>query len=151
MTMLAQLGKSKFGQAVIAFVVIGACILSIFELRRVFGRDPAIVAANERIFICSETHKPFTVHLEDLIGQTAPFESPYTHTKTGYPAELCYWTADGKPKSEPTAVLMNTWIHQPEPTFCPDCGRLVVANNPMAVAGHTPPPTREEWEARHSH
>jgi hypothetical protein len=72
--------------------------------------------------------------------------------KEGFPAELCYWTKDGKPKSTPTAVLMNTFKGKPEPTFCPDCDRLVRPLNPPADlgAGQTAPvpPTRQEWEAR---
>jgi len=44
---------------------------------------------------------------------------------------------------------MNTYIGKPEPTFCPDCGRLVVARNPVAQPGMRPPPTREQWEKEH--
>jgi hypothetical protein len=42
-------------------------------------------------------------------------------------------------------VLINQWKNSTEPTFCPDCGRLVVGHNPPAVAGSTPPPTKEEY------
>jgi hypothetical protein len=63
---------------------------------------------------------------------------------TGYPAEACYWTADGGTKTEPTWVLMNAVLGKPGPTFCPDCGRLVVARNPMPGPGVKPPPTQQE-------
>jgi len=73
---------------------------------------------------------------------------PWRNTKTGertlYPAELCYWTKDGKAKSEPTAVLLNDLVGKPGKTFCHDCGRQVVGRNPM------PPPELmvEAYKAR---
>lgn len=79
---------------------------------------------------------------------TYPVKCPDTGKETGYEAELCYWTKDGHPKDEPIPVLLNKYKGDPGPTFCPDCGRLVVYHNPLAVEGHTPPPTEEEYRAR---
>ena len=77
-----------------------------------------------------------------------PVESPYTNRPTGYEAELCYWTKDGKMRSEPYPVLLNSHARKPEPTFCPDCGRLVVPLNPAPSEGQSPPPTQPEYAAR---
>jgi hypothetical protein len=98
--------------------------------------------------------------------QAAVNEPPFINAKTGelryiklkvgmelpagfYRAEYCYWTKEGKIKEKPTAVLLNKYKGKPEPTFCPDCGRLVVGLNPAPVAGHAPPPTEAEYKARH--
>lgn len=55
--------------------------------------------------------------------------------KPAFRAELCYWTAEGGIKETPTPVLLNRHVGRPEPTYCPDCGRLVVPLNPPPVAG----------------
>ncbi len=78
-----------------------------------------------------------------------PVKSPFTGKETGYKAELCFWTKDGSTKTDPTAVLMNDDVGKPGPTFCPDCGRLVVHHNPVPGPHSKPPPTREEYEAEH--
>lgn len=107
------------------------------------ANNPANIA-NRRIFIDSATGKPFNVDLTDITD--IPTKAP-SGGNTGFPAELCFWTADGKPKSEPTAVLLNESLGKTDPTFCPDCKRLVVGHNPMAVEGAKPPPTRAEYES----
>ena len=56
--------------------------------------------------------------------------SPYTNKKTGYPAEKCFWTRDGKRKAEPTYLLLNEHRGKKGPTICPDCGRIVYPHNP---------------------
>lgn len=99
-----------------------------------------------RIFVDATTGRGFRHEL--VLGESIPVDAP-SGGKTGYPAEMCYWTKDGTPKSDPTPVLLNIYIGKPGPTFCPDCGRLVVARNPMAQPGMRPPPTREEWERQH--
>ena len=58
------------------------------------------------------------------------------------------WTKDGKIKQDPTPVLLNEYAGKPGPTFCPDCGRRVVAHNPPPVIGAKPPPTKEEYAKR---
>ncbi|MGD0542742.1 MAG: hypothetical protein ABSB33_14605 [Tepidisphaeraceae bacterium] len=105
----------------------------------------AVANERERVFVDAQTGKAFNHELK--LGESIPVDAP-SGQKTGYPAELCYWTKDGQPKSDPTAVLLNSFIGKPEPTFCPDCGRLVVPHNPMAMPGMRPPPTQQEYEQR---
>ncbi len=102
--------------------------------------------AFSRTYICTETGKTFRHEPEK--GETLPIYSPYSHKNTGMPGEACYWAADGKIKKEPTWVLLNSEVGKPEPTFCPDCGRLVVGHNPVPKPGDKPSPTREEYYAR---
>jgi hypothetical protein len=109
--------------------------------------DPDIAEANSPLFVDSETGQTFHVQLK--VGMEIPVESPYTGRNTGYRAELCYWTKDGNTKTDPTAVVLNSDLGKPEPTFCPDCGRLVVGHNPAPGPGMRPPPTKAEWLASH--
>ena len=102
--------------------------------------------SRNRWFVCTETGKPFRVKLEP--GMTFPVESPHSGKPTGVAAELCYWTKDGQPKEDPTPVLLNQSAGKSGPTFCPDCGRLVVGNNPLPLVGAKPPPTQAEYAAR---
>lgn len=99
-----------------------------------------------RWFVDADSGKPFRKNLE--LGMSVPIKSPFTGHNTGYPAELCYWTADGKAKTDPTPVLLNSEIGVDEPTFCPDCGRLVVGHNPAPDGIHGPPPTKQEYTSR---
>ena len=96
-------------------------------------------------YICTETGKPF--RHKNRIGETQPIRSPYSGKNTGVPAEACYWTADGSIKKQPTWVLLNESSGKPGPTFCPDCGRLVVGHNPPPRPGAIPPPTRQVYYA----
>jgi len=100
------------------------------------------------LFIDAETGRTF--HIKMGPGMTIPAISPFTGRATGYPAVFCYWTKDGGQKTDPTAVLMHSYIGKPEPTFCPDCDRLVVRGNPRPKPGMTPPPTEAEYWATHS-
>jgi hypothetical protein len=104
----------------------------------------AVATANDPLFIDAETGKTFHKKIE--AGMSYPVISPDTGKATGYEAELCYWTKDGHVKSDPTPVLLNMYRGVSGPTFCPDCGRLVVQNNPIAVEGHKPPPTQAEYQ-----
>ena len=90
-----------------------------------------MAAANDHMFICSETGKAFEHTIQ--VGESLPIHSPYSGKDTGYPATACYWTADGQIKSEPSWVLLNSYVHKPGPTFCPDCGRLVTAAAPSHI------------------
>ncbi len=65
---------------------------------------------------------------------TMPWTNPKTGEKTLIQGEACYWTKDGKAKLEPTYVLLNEMTGKPGPTICPDCGRPVVAHNPLPPA-----------------
>ena len=130
------------GQAValsLALIVIG---LAVYEVKASFFPS-AVASERERMFVDSQTGKPFAHELK--LGETIPVDAP-SGGKTGYPAELCYWTKDGQIKKDPTYVLLNSWLGKPGPTFCPDCGRLVVPHNPTPYPGMRPPPTREEYE-----
>ncbi len=100
-----------------------------FSTYKLFTAPPDAPAQPQFVeAICSVTLKHFSHQRE--AGENYPFYSPFTKERTAYPAEMCYWTRDGKAKSEPTYVLLNEYIKKPGPTICPDCGRLVEAHNP---------------------
>src|SRR5262252_3895942 len=111
-----------------------------------WGSSPASISAH-RVFIDADTNKPFNIELKT--GMTVPVASPYSGKNTGFPAEMCYWTKDGQPKDTPTPVLLNSYKGSHDPTFCPDCGRLVVGHNPHPMPGSKPPPTAQEYRSRY--
>jgi hypothetical protein len=112
------------------------------------GNSGAGEDSHHRWFVCAETQRPFRARVE--IGTSIPVMSPFSHRATGYPAELCYWTKEGTITREPTPVLLRRFLDPADnsPTFCPDCGRLVVAHNPPPIQGQVPP-TQEEWLRNH--
>jgi hypothetical protein len=117
----------KVGAVVLAVVLLGGGVW--IGLRQARGHR---VETAERTMICSETLKTYTyVATPD---ETAPFPSPHSGKRTGWPAEKCYWTKDGKAKLEPTYVLLNEFIGKSGPTLCPECGREVYRHNPMPPA-----------------
>lgn len=85
------------------------------------------------MYVCAETRKTFQHTLQ--VGEKNPIESPFTKKRTGFPAEKCYWTKDGKQKLIPTYILLNDFIGVDEPTICPDCGRIVTNHNPAPPLG----------------
>jgi hypothetical protein len=127
---------------------IGAVLLMLgvagFLIFRSVGPSEGAALSRDRMFIDAKTGKGFNYELkgDDEVPVTAP-----SGGKTGYPAELCYWTKDGKPKTDPTPVLLKRWLGDSGPTFCPDCGRLVVGHNPAPGPGVKPPPTQAEYKA----
>jgi hypothetical protein len=125
------------GFAVVVIAVAG------FLIWRSMGLSEAEAMSRDRIFIDSKTMKPFEHELK--IGDMIPVDAP-SGGKTGYPAELCYWTKDGKEKKDPTPVLLKHWIGETGPTFCPDCGRLVVGHNPMPGPTAKVPPLKSEYK-----
>jgi hypothetical protein len=130
------------GKAVTYAGVAAAAIVLLLVLRSMLGDSEAAAQSKNRIFIDAETRKPFEHELQ--VGETIPTMAP-SGKKTGFPAELCYWTADGKIKDKPTPVLLNRYIGARNlPTFCPDCGRLVVGHNPRPVKDDNPPPTEAQ-------
>ena len=131
------------GRTFIAVASIGCVASSAWTLIHHLGPSPAIAASTRGQYICSETRKSFVLTIEP--GMTLPVLSHHSGKRTGYPAELCYWTADGQVRKEPIPVLLNSYLGQRGPTFCPDCGRLVRARNPQPVPG-SPPPTREQYQ-----
>jgi hypothetical protein len=124
-------------------VLIGIIVL-IFSLRSTFTTEAEDISAN-RMFVDAATNppKPFKVKLKP--GMEYPVKAP-SGGMTGYPAEECWWTKDGKERSEPFYVLLNEATGKPGPTFCPDCGRLVVGHNPLPRPGRRPPPTQAEYK-----
>jgi hypothetical protein len=140
----------KFGFAksgiVKTIALAGVVILLVFYALSFFKSD-AMDDASTSTYVCSETGKPFK-HA-NKVGETIPILSPFSGKNTGYPAEACFWTADGSTKKDPTWVLLNSVVGKTGPTFCPDCGRLVVGHNPAPKPGGTAPPTRAEWFAQH--
>ena len=137
--------ESTGGKIAAAVLVLVAVVLVFFAIRGVFGTPSEVARANERVFVDADTGKPFEHELQ--IGEQIPVRAP-SGKDSGYPAELCFWTRDGKVKQDPTPVLLNSWVGKPGPTFCPDCGRLVVGHNPMAAPERKPPPLKEEYKAR---
>jgi hypothetical protein len=134
------------GGKIVGICFILLCIGAVlYAIKNTFGASETEKFTNTRTFVCSETLKPYQYELKP--GTRFPAPSPFSGKNTGYPAELCYWTKDGKIKQEPTAVLLNSWRKLPEPTFCPDCGRMVVPRNPKPAPGAKPPPTEAEFKA----
>ena len=143
----AKFLETTAGKAVAAIVVIGGLVAAYYAVRGSLGPSDAVRSSRQRMFVCSETMKSFAYEVS--AGETYPVPSPFTGRNTGYPAEACYWTKDGKIRDEPYYVLLNQLIGQPGPTFCPDCGRLVVGHNPHPRAGDNPPPTRAQLTSGH--
>jgi hypothetical protein len=143
MSKMRDLLRGPVGK-IVAMIAIAIGLFVIYRNGRdLVGESSLASDSRNRIYIDAETGKSFEHRLQ--MGDTTPIESPYTHKKTGYPAELCYWTADGKRKHDPTPVLLNRYANKKGPTFCPDCKRLVVPMNPI---GQTPPPTETEYNER---
>ena len=135
-------GAGKVVVVLILIPVVGGAIYSLYS----FSRGTVPDFADSRMYICTETGKTF--RHRNQAGETLPIYSPFSGKSTAVPAEPCYWTRDGGTKTDPTWVLVNEFIHKPGPTFCPDCGRLVIGHNPRPAPGVRPPPTEEEWSVR---
>ncbi|HEX3359062.1 MAG TPA: hypothetical protein VHS31_18930 [Tepidisphaeraceae bacterium] len=142
---LREFLSSGKGQIIAITLALVAVIAAVMLVARQLGPSEAGAIARDRMYIDAKTMKPFEHELK--IGDTIPTEAP-SGDKSGYPAELCYWTKDGKIKEDPTPVLLKSWLGQSGPTFCPDCGRLVVGHNPRPNPGAKPPPTEAEYKAR---
>jgi hypothetical protein len=119
----------------------------VFAVRNTFGPSEAEAHSRNRWFVDAKTGQPFKFEL--TAGVQVPVAAP-SGGNTGYPAELCFWTKDGKPKTEPTPVLLNSMVGKTGPTFCPDCGRLVTGHNPIPMEGRPAPPTEAEYKAKAS-
>jgi hypothetical protein len=137
--------RSTGGRVIAATLIVVCLVITLFNVRSFFSRD----GPDEQYFsmyICTETGKAF--RHENKAGETLPVLSPFSGKNTGRPAEACYWTRQGAPKEKPTWVLLNDFTGNKEPTFCPDCGRLVIGHNPRPGVGVEPPPTADEYGAR---
>lgn len=104
----------------------------------------------KRIFIDSNTNEQFQYTLSK--GEMIPVPSPHSDgARVGFEAEPCYWTKEGGVKDEPTWVLPKVKVNPDAgPTFCHDCGRLVVPLNPLPLPGTSVPPSETEYKARRS-
>ncbi|MCS7032719.1 MAG: hypothetical protein NZ561_01850 [Phycisphaerae bacterium] len=137
---------SAGGKLTTGLILVAGVGLLIYRAIDTFGGGEMVANNRNRMFIDAETGQTFRYEIK--VGDTIPVRSPYTGRNTGYEAEACFWTKEGKPKREPTWVLLNTHRGKPEPTFCPDCGRLVVPLNPAPAEGQSPPPTEAERKGR---
>lgn len=119
---------SQTKQRIMLAGALGALIVAVVIIwYNLAGGSPARYA-NERVFVCAETGKAFEHTLQ--AGETQPIYSPYTKQNTGWIAEPCYWTKDGRAKKEPTWVIERRRMGLEGKTYCPDCGREVVGHNP---------------------
>src|SRR5213082_3123356 len=111
---LREFFESPTGKGIV--VALGlVLIVGIFWALRgnLIGSDAASIS-RDRAYIDATTGKPFEHTLAP--GDTIPLMAP-SGKRTGYPAELCYWTKDGKAKDQPTLVLLNSYVGKPGPTF----------------------------------
>lgn len=121
-------------------MVLAVCVVSVgtmlFVVNRSYQRYSASadVQSRYRTLIDSETGKVFE-EFKLSMNESIPFKNPDTGERTLYPAEACYWTKEGGAKLTPTWVLLNEAVKKSGPTKCPDCGRTVVAHNPMPPLG----------------
>lgn len=136
---------TKAGKVAAAAFLLLALVVGGLAVRSYLAPAGASVA-NDRLFICAKTGKTFEYTLK--LGDAIPVKSPYSGEATGYPADLCYWTKEGTVKKDPTPVLVKSRTGEPGPTFCPDCGRLVVVHNAKPKEGDRPPPTEAEYKPR---
>ncbi len=130
--------------AAVALLAVAAVAVFV-GVRNVFGPPAEVREANQRTFIDAETGQPFSYTLK--AGDRIPVRAP-SGKQSGYPAELCFWTADGKIKTDPTVVMLEEVRGNAGPTFCPDCKRLVRGHNPRPSPGDKPPPTKAEYKPR---
>jgi hypothetical protein len=144
---LREFLAGKGGKVAGIIMFLASIAIVVYSVRHYLGPSEAEKLSDERMFVDSESLKAFPHTLE--IGEVIPVKSPFSGNKTGYPAEACYWTKDGQIKNDPTWVLLNETIGKPGPTFCPDCGRLVIGHNPRPSPGDTPPPTEDEYKRAH--
>ena len=141
---LREFFESSKGKLIALIAGVVLLVVLFFVIWSNLGSE-ATEIARDRMYIDATTGKAFehTLKASDVMPIKAP-----SGQNSGYPAELCYWTADGKIKDKPTPVLLNSYVGKPGPTFCPDCGRVVVMHNPAPLTGTKPPPTKAEWDAR---
>ncbi len=141
---LREFLNSPQGRAILAFLAVAMIGVATYFIWGMIGPSEAEAIARDRMFIDAKTMKPFSHELK--FGEFIPVDAP-SGEKTGYPAELCFWTKDGKAKPDPTPVLLGQTIGKSGPTFCPDCGRLVVGHNPQPGPDVKVPPTEAEYKA----
>lgn len=123
---LAQVKLTQQTKLVVAIAIFAIALgVTIFQL--LFRGSDAADFANAVVCVDAETGAV----VKDFVpppGQLMPWQGK--GYKTLYAAERCYYTKDGKVKSEPTFVLVKKLLGLEEETLCPDCGRKVVLRNP---------------------
>ncbi|HEX8525106.1 MAG TPA: hypothetical protein VF669_22835 [Tepidisphaeraceae bacterium] len=146
--MLEQLRKffqSRAGVVTAATLVLIGVVAAAIAVRSTFGDSEAEAVSKGRMYIDSTNLKAYKYTLK--VGDPVPAPAP-SGKNTGFPAEECWWTKDGKIRTEPYYVLLNMYKGTRDPTFCPDCGRLVVGHNPKPEPGDRPPPTKDQYKSR---
>lgn len=123
-----SLSPKKIAIAAIALVAIGAG--AFLAANQLLGSDDLAAKTDRRTMIDAKTGEVF-VDLHLPTGAPIPYTNPNTGENNLFPAEPCFWNADGSAKLKPTWVLLNQFKDEPGPTICPDCGRRVVGHNPM--------------------
>lgn len=141
MDKLRQFFQTRAGVATAGVLLLLALGVMVWVVRSVTTSDAEAFAGN-RWFVDAQTGKPFRADLE--AGMAFPIKAP-SGGNTGYPAVMCYWTKDGKIRTEPYPVLLKSWVGKSGPTFCPDCGRLVSERPRLPMPGSKPPPTEAEY------
>ncbi len=114
------------GGGAIVGVVLLVWVLATSSL---FARDPMVDASRTRPAKDSESGADFR-QFRMPSDDAPPWKNPSTGRETLWPAELCYWTRDGKATLTPTLVILGQYLGQTGNTICPDCGREVVRHNP---------------------
>ncbi len=132
---IVKIGLSLVGGAVA--LVIALLVFKSYLIESNTPGDP-----NLSMYVDATTGKSFSHRNE--VGEVIPIQSPYSKQNTGYPAVPCFWTKEGTLKKEPYWLLLNSQVGKPEPTFCPDCGRLVRPQQPKPKPGDKAPPTQQE-------
>jgi hypothetical protein len=138
---LLQFARSRHGVAAVVLLV--SLVTITCAIRALL--DDGSVATTQRITCIDATDgRTFTVRITP--GLHFPVRAP-SGNDTGFPAEACYWNADGTTRTEPVYVLLNPYRGVDAPTYCHDCGRLVVVQNPQPVPGLSPPPKKSAGAA----
>jgi hypothetical protein len=143
---LREFFRGTGGKVAAVALVIAAGFAVWYSARNSFATDPAMAMSTDRWFADTDGN---TWKQKVAAGDMLPAKSPKTGKMNGYPAELCYWTADGQPKAVPDAVLVKSeWpeLKDDSPTFCPVCHRLVKFHNPTPEQHPEPPETEEEYK-----
>lgn len=122
-------GVDRWKWAKIVGSVVAISLCGWIIARQVAGGGDPRGETNQRVVIDAETGEVLkTYRIRENDG--APYANPNTGRRTLFPAEMCFWTRDGKAKLTPTYVLLAEYAGRKGPTVCPDCGRNVVARNP---------------------
>lgn len=144
MPWLEDFANTPKGRGTLIGVMVLAGLIVMYNVISFFSPSQVSKLSRQGTFMDAKTGKAFEYEIQ--IGSTIPVPAP-SGGNTGYPAELCYWTRDGKITDDPVPVLLNRYIGKSEPTFCPDCGRLVTVQNAPPMPGDKPPPLEAEYTA----